>query len=161
MSELVAKIPGVRGVLAFIGHTPLVPLQFESECTTIHAKREFLKPSGSVKDRLAKSVLLEAEQGGWLRPDLSILERSSGNTGIGVAMVGGAMGYRVTILMSSSANEERRRLITQPGADFDSSGMYQNRLELLWCVQEQSISIDYRRYGNLGSRANEPRSEPL
>jgi len=133
MSEPVAKNPRARAVLALIGHTPLVPLRFEPEGATIHVKCEFLNPSGSVKDRLAQCVLLDAEQRGVLQPDSNILECSSGNTGIALAMVGGAMGYRVTILMSSSASEERRRLIRQLGAElilFDSGGMYQTGIAL-------------------------------
>jgi len=133
MSEPVAKNPRACAVLALIGHTPLVPLRFEPEGATIFAKCEFLNPSGSVKDRLAKCVLLDAEQRGALGPDANILECSSGNTGIALAMVGAAMGYRVTILMSSSASEERRRLIRQLGAElilFDSGGMYQTGIEM-------------------------------
>ena len=120
-------------ILNLIGDTPLVPLHFEGEGATLYAKCEFLNPSGSLKDRLAKSVLLNAEQRGLLRPDTVILECSSGNTGIALAMVGTAMGYRVTILMSSSASEERRRLIRQLGAElilFESEGQYQTGIEM-------------------------------
>jgi len=122
-----------RAVMDLIGNTPLVPLRFESEDVTLLAKCEFLNPSGSVKDRLARHVLLDAEQRGLLRPDSVILECSSGNTGIALAMVGAAMGYRVTILMSSTASVERRRLIRQLGAElilFDSAGMYQTGIDL-------------------------------
>jgi cysteine synthase A len=131
-------------VLGLIGNTPIVPLRFEPEGVTIHAKCEFLNPSGSVKDRLAKHILLDAEQRGLLRPDSVILECSSGNTGIALSMVGAAMGYRVTILMSSSASEERRRLIRQLGADlilFDSGGVYQTGIEL-----SQAMAADDARY---------------
>lgn len=120
-------------VLSLIGNTPLVPLRFEPEGLTIHAKCEFLNPSGSIKDRLAKTVLVDAQERGWLRPDSIVLECSSGNTGIALSMVGAAMGYHVTILMSSTASEERRRLIRQLGAElilFDSGGMYQTGIEM-------------------------------
>ena len=119
--------------MSLIGNTPLVPLRFEPEGLTIHAKCEFLNPSGSIKDRLAKTVLVDAVERGLLRPDSIILECTSGNTGIALAMVGAAMGYRVTILMSASASEERRRLIRQLGAElilFDSGGMYQTGIEM-------------------------------
>jgi cysteine synthase A len=122
-----------QAVLSLIGNTPLVPLRFEREDLTLHAKCEFLNPSGSVKDRLAKSVLLDAEAHGLLRPDSIILECSSGNTGIALSMVGAAMGYRVTILMSSSASEERRKLIRQLGGElilFESAGRYQTGIEM-------------------------------
>lgn len=133
MSGALPKKAHTRAVLSLIGNTPLVPLNFEPEGVTIHAKCEFLNPSGSVKDRLARHVLLDAEQRGLLRPDSIILECSSGNTGIGLAMVGAAMGYRVTILMSSSASEERRRLIRELGAElilFDSEGKYQTGIDM-------------------------------
>ncbi len=124
--------PG-RAVLSLIGGTPLVPLHFGPENVTLLAKCEFLNPSGSIKDRLAKHVLLDAEERGLLRPESVILECSSGNTGIALSMVGAAMGYRVTILMSAGASEERRKLIRQLGADlilFDSGGQYQTGIEL-------------------------------
>jgi cysteine synthase A len=120
-------------VLALIGNTPLLPLRFEPEGLTLLAKCEFLNPSGSIKDRLAKTVLLDAQERGWLQPDAIILECTSGNTGIALAMVGAALGYRVTILMSSTASEERRNLIRQLGAElvlFESGGMYQTGIEM-------------------------------
>lgn len=120
-------------VLSLIGKTPTVPLRFEPEGVTLHAKCEFLNPSGSIKDRLAKCILTSAQANGLLSPDSVILECSSGNTGIALAMVGTALGYRVTILMSSSASEERRQLIRRLGAElilFDSAGRYQTGIEM-------------------------------
>src|SRR5262245_46020706 len=105
------------GVLDLIGNTPVVPLRFEPEGVTLVAKCEFLNPSGSIKDRLAKGVILDAERRGLLRPDSIILECTSGNTGIALAMVGAARGYRVTVLMSEGASHERRKLIRQLGAE--------------------------------------------
>ena len=122
-----------QAVLSLIGHTPMVALRFEPEGLTIHAKCEFLNPSGSIKDRLAKTVLVDAEQRGLLRPDSIILECTSGNTGIALSMVGAAMGYRVAILMSAGASEERRLLIRQLGAElilFESAGRYQTGIEM-------------------------------
>jgi cysteine synthase A len=115
-------------VLSLIGNTPLVQLRFEAEGITLLAKCEFCNPSGSVKDRFAKHVLLDAEARGLLKPDSVILECSSGNTGIALSMIGAAMGYAVTILMSAGASEERRKLIQQLGGKlilFDSAGKYQ------------------------------------
>lgn len=111
----------------------MVPLRFEPEGLTIYAKCEFLNPSGSIKDRLAKTVLVDAEEHGLLRPDSIILECTSGNTGIALSMVGAAMGYRVAILMSAGASEERRLLIRQLGAElilFESAGRYQTGIEM-------------------------------
>ena len=106
-------------VLAHIGHTPLLPLHFPEQDLTIWAKAEFLNPSGSIKDRLALSIISDAEQRGLLRPDSIILECTSGNTGIALAMVGAGMGYRVRILMSESASVERRHLIRHFGAEIE------------------------------------------
>ena len=119
-------------VLSLIGNTPLVPLQFEPEGITIHAKCEFLNPSGSIKDRLARHVLSDAHQRRLLKPDSIILECTSGNTGIALSMVGAAMGYQVAILMSAGASEERRMLIRQLGAElilFESEGRYQTGID--------------------------------
>jgi cysteine synthase A len=122
-----------QAVLSLIGNTPLVPLRFEPEGLTLWVKCEFLNPSGSIKDRLAKHVLTDAHARGLLRPDSIILECTSGNTGIALSMVGTAMGYRVAILMSAGASEERRMLIRQLGAElilFGSEGRYQTGIDL-------------------------------
>src|SRR5438093_6527900 len=123
---------GKSAVLDLIGKTPVVPLQFEPEGVILYAKCEFLNPSGSIKDRLAKGVILDAEQRGLLRPDSIILECTSGNTGIALAMVGAAKGYRVTVLMSEGASHERRKLIRQLGAELIlfQSGGYQTGIDL-------------------------------
>src|SRR6185369_6932234 len=120
-------------ILSLIGNTPTVPLFFEPEGVTIYAKCEFLNPSGSIKDRLAKTVLVDAEERGLLWPDSVILECSSGNTGIALSMLGTAMGYHVTILMSQGASQERRLLIRQLGAElilFESKGRYQTGIDM-------------------------------
>lgn len=125
--------PCATAVLSLIGTTPLVPLRFEAEGLTIYAKCEFLNPSGSIKDRLAKTVLLDALQHGLLRRDSIILECTSGNTGIALAMLGAVLGYRVAILMSTRASTERKRLVRQFGAElilFDSAGRYQTGIEI-------------------------------
>jgi cysteine synthase len=114
-------------ILAQIGHTPLLELHFPAEDLTVFAKAEFLNPSGSIKDRLARHILDDAELNGLLRPDSIILECTSGNTGIALAMVGAAKGYRVKILMSESASVERRHLIRHFGGEiqlFNSADGY-------------------------------------
>jgi len=107
----------VSPILSLIGNTPLVPLPFEPEGLTLHAKCEFLNPSGSIKDRLALTILGDAQRRGTLRPDSIILECTSGNTGISLAMVGAALGYKVRILMSDTASVERRHLMGHLGAE--------------------------------------------
>jgi cysteine synthase A len=120
-------------VLSLIGNTPLLRLRFEPEGLTIFAKAEFLNPSGSVKDRLAAALILDAEQRGQLRPDSIILECTSGNTGIALALMGAVCGYRVRILMSATASGERRQLIQRLGAElqlFETAGSYQAGIDL-------------------------------
>jgi cysteine synthase A len=104
-------------VLGLIGRTPLLALRFPEEGVTLHAKAEFLNPSGSIKDRLAACILLDARERGLLRPDSIVLECTSGNTGIALAMVGAALGVRVRILMSDTASVERRHLMRHFGAE--------------------------------------------
>lgn len=104
-------------VLSLIGNTPLLALPFPDFGVTLHAKAEFLNPSGSIKDRLAAHILLDARARGLLRSDSVILECTSGNTGIALAMVGTVLGYRVKILMSDTASIERRHLMRHFGAE--------------------------------------------
>ena len=133
-----------EAVLSLVGNTPLVPLHFEAERLTIYAKCEFLNPSGSIKDRFAKCVLLDAEQRGLLRPDSIIVECSSGNTGIALSMIGATLGYQVKILMSASASEERRKIIQQLGAElilFESGGNYQTGIEMTRAMAAKDARI--------------------
>ena len=100
-------------ILDLIGRTPLIRLKGES----IFAKAEFLNPGGSVKDRVALAMLEGAERDGRLRPDSIICEPTSGNTGIGIALVGRLKGYTVRIVMPEGMSEERKKLITALGAE--------------------------------------------
>jgi cysteine synthase len=123
MTTLLSRPP----VLSLIGRTALLPLHFGPEGVTIYAKAEFMNPSGSIKDRLALTIIEDAEQRGLLHRDSIILECTSGNTGISLAMVGAAKGYRVHILMSTSASVERRHLIRHFGGEvelFESTAGY-------------------------------------
>ena len=100
-------------VLSLIGGTPLVQLKGER----IFAKAEFLNPGGSIKDRVALAMIEGAERRGLLRPDSIIVEPTSGNTGIGLALVGRLKGYRVRIVMPHGMSEERKKLIRALGAE--------------------------------------------
>jgi cysteine synthase A len=100
-------------ILDIIGNTPLIHLKEEH----IYAKAEFLNPGGSIKDRVALSMLEGAERDGKLKPDSIIVEPTSGNTGIGIALVGGLKGYPVKIVMPENMSEERKKLITSLGAE--------------------------------------------
>ncbi|MBB5351985.1 cysteine synthase A [Haloferula luteola] len=106
-------------VLDLIGQTPLLELPFRKERLRIFAKAEFLNPSGSIKDRLARHIIEHAEENGMLQRDSIILECTSGNTGISLSLVGAAKGYRVKILMSRTASIERRNLIRHLGGEIE------------------------------------------
>ena len=100
-------------ILDLIGNTPLIRLKGEN----IYAKAEFLNPGGSVKDRVALAMLEGAKRDGKLKPDSIIVEPSSGNTGIGLALVGRLKGYTVRIVMPAGMSDERKKLIQALGAE--------------------------------------------
>ena len=103
-----------------IGHTPLLELtHLEKKYglkAKVVAKLEYFNPAGSVKDRIAKAMLDDAEQRGELKPDTEIIEPTSGNTGIGLAAVAAARGYSITIVMPETMSVERRKLMKAYGA---------------------------------------------
>ena len=104
-----------------IGHTPLLELaHLEEELSLgakIYAKLEYFNPAGSVKDRIAKAMLDDAEKSGKLKKDSVIIEPTSGNTGIGLASVAAARGYRIIIVMPETMSVERRQLMKAYGAE--------------------------------------------
>ncbi len=104
-----------------IGKTPLLRLERLEKAlglsAQILAKLEYFNPAGSIKDRAALSMIEDAERRGLLKPAGCIIEPTSGNTGIGLAAVGGARGYRVIIVMPDSMSAERRKLMTAYGAE--------------------------------------------
>jgi cysteine synthase len=102
-----------NNILDLIGNTPLIQLKN----TNIFAKAEFLNPGGSIKDRVALAMLEDARRDGKLKPDTIICEPTSGNTGIGLALVGRLKGYSVRIVMPESMSEERKKLILALGAE--------------------------------------------
>jgi len=103
-------------ILDLIGHTPLISLE-ETTGLPIYAKAEFLNPGGSIKDRIALGMIEEAEKSGKLRPGMTIIEPTSGNTGIGLALCGVRKGYRVIIVMPENMSEERKKIIKALGAE--------------------------------------------
>ncbi|MCH2169438.1 cysteine synthase A [Myxococcota bacterium] len=102
-----------------VGNTPLIKLKRASEITgcTILGKAEFLNPGGSVKDRAAKYMILDAEERGDLGPGGVVVEGTAGNTGIGLALVGNARGYRTVIVMPDTQSQEKKDMLRLCGAE--------------------------------------------
>lgn len=105
----------IHNIIECIGNTPMISLK-ESTGLSIYAKAEFLNPGGSIKDRVAKNMIEQAEKDGKLQPGMTIIEPTSGNTGIGLALVGVRKGYRVIIVMPENMSEERKKIIQCLGA---------------------------------------------
>ena len=110
-----------KSVVELVGHTPLVELSKIEKSLGLSArllvKLEGMNPAGSAKDRVALGIIEELERSGKLTPDTVIIEPTSGNTGIGLAMVAAQRGYRVMIVMPENMSEERKLLMRAYGAD--------------------------------------------
>ena len=110
-----------KGTLGLIGNTPLVePVNLEKELgleATILVKLEYLNPAGSVKDRVAKAMIEDAEEKGLLKEGSVIIEPTSGNTGIGLASIAAAKGYRIILTMPETMSVERRNILKAYGAE--------------------------------------------
>ena len=107
---------GVSGrVEANIGHTPL--LRLLNDGVEIFAKAEHLNPGGSIKDRAALSMILEGERTGRLKPGMTIIDATSGNTGIAYAMIGASRGYGVTVCLPKNAGKQRKRILRAYGVE--------------------------------------------
>ena len=107
------------GFVGAIGNTPLIRLRGPSELTgcEILGKAEFLNPGGSVKDRAALYIILDAEKRGLLKPGGTIVEGTAGNTGIGLALVGNARGYRTVIVIPETQSQEKKDVLRLCGAE--------------------------------------------
>jgi cysteine synthase A len=146
-------------VVDAIGNTPLIRLRGPSERTgcTILGKAEWLNPGMSVKDRAAKFMVLDAERRGVLKPGGTIVEGTAGNTGIGLAMVGRARGYRVVIVIPSSQTQEKKdmlrlfgaELVQVPGAPFANPNNYVHVAERL---ADQLGGFYANQWDNLANR---------
>lgn len=136
-------------VLDTIGNTPAIKInRLAPEGVELYVKAEFFNPAGSVKDRLALSIIEEAERDGRLRPGQTVVEATSGNTGIGLAMVCAAKGYPLVVTMADSFSVERRKLMRIMGAKVvltpraeKGLGMYRKAVELAeangWFLAQQ------------------------
>jgi len=105
-----------ESVLALIGNTPLVELKPEGR-VRLYAKLEAQNPTGSIKDRVAKAMIDAAEASGELEPGRELLEPTSGNTGISLALIAKLKGYRLTCVIAENATDERKRLLRLYGAE--------------------------------------------
>ena len=107
-------------LLATIGNTPLLRLEriaAEFPGIEIYAKAEYFNPGGSVKDRAALNMILDGERSGKLNHDRTILDSTSGNTGIAYAMIGANRGYKVKLCLPANASDERKRILKAYGAE--------------------------------------------
>ena len=108
----------VENITELVGNSPIIKLKNGPENgAEIYLKREYFNPGGSVKDRIALQMIRQAEADGRLKKGGTIVEPTSGNTGIGLAMAGAALGYNVVIIMPDSYSKERRQLIQAYGAE--------------------------------------------
>src|SRR6056297_3783690 len=108
-----------NGIIKAIGYTPLIRLKKATELTgcTILGKAEFMNPGQSVKDRAALAIIRDAERRGALRPGGVIVEGTAGNTGIGLSLVGNALGYRTVIVIPETQSQEKKDMLRLAGAE--------------------------------------------
>src|SRR5438132_7874299 len=111
-----ARYSGIDG---YVGNTPLIRLRRLSQLTgcEILGKAEFMNPGGSVKDRAAYGIITDAEEAGRLKPGATIVEGTAGNTGIGLAVIGRARGYRTVIVIPNNQSPEKMHLLGTLGAE--------------------------------------------
>ena len=153
------------GFVGSVGNTPLIKLRRASEETgcTILGKAEFLNPGGSVKDRAALFIIKDAEERGLLRPGGVIVEGTAGNTGIGLALVGNARGYRTVIVMPETQSQEKKDMLLLCGADLRlvpavpyanpmHYARYSGRLAEEIAAQEPNGAIWANQFDNLANR---------
>jgi len=153
------------GFVDTIGRTPLIRLRAASEATgcEILGKAEFLNPGGSVKDRAALSIVRDAERRGALRPGGVIVEGTAGNTGIGLALVGNALGYRSVIVIPETQSQEKKdmlrlcgaRLIEVPAVPYKDPNnyvKYSGRLAEELAAKEPNGAIWANQFDNVANR---------
>ena len=147
-----------KGILATIGNTPMVELQHLSPKpeVRIFAKLEGQNPTGSVKDRIALKMIERAEADGEISPDRTILEPTSGNTGISLAMIGRLKGYKVKVVMPENVSEERSQLLHAYGAEIVFSDGEKGSNGSIEVAQEMAAQNphDYLLMYQYGNRSN-------
>ncbi|MFI4918320.1 MAG: pyridoxal-phosphate dependent enzyme [Legionellales bacterium] len=125
-------------ILATIGHTPVVKMNRlggDLDCE-LYAKCEFFNPGGSIKDRIGYEMVVSAERAGRIKPGDTLIEPSSGNTGIGIALAGAVLGYNVVITMPEKMSQEKQSVLERLGAK-----IYRTRTEAAWNDPDSHISL--------------------
>ncbi len=125
-------------ILATIGHTPVVKLNrvgHDLGCE-FYAKCEFFNPGGSIKDRIGYEMVIQAEREGRIKPGDTLIEPTSGNTGIGIALAGAVLGYKVLITMPEKMSQEKQAALERLGAT-----IYRTRTEAAWNDPDSHISL--------------------
>ena len=138
-TQELGAVPGVtRSVVDLVGNTPLLQLHrtVPAASARVLAKMESLNPGGSVKDRIALAMLQRAEQEGRLAPGSTIVEPTSGNTGIGLAVVAAARGYRLILTMPEDMSVERRELLARFGAELRLTPAIEGMTGAVFAAQE-------------------------
>ncbi|MDI9819002.1 MULTISPECIES: pyridoxal-phosphate dependent enzyme [unclassified Legionella] len=125
-------------ILDAIGHTPIVKLNHIGNdlACGLYAKCEFLNPGGSVKDRIGFEMVKNAELAGRIKPGDTLIEPTSGNTGIGIALAGAVMGYKIIITMPNKMSHEKQAILERLGAT-----IYRTRTEAAWNDPDSHISL--------------------
>ena len=148
-----------------IGHTPLLELTHiekkENLNAHILAKLEYFNPAGSVKDRIAKGMIDDAEAKGALKPGSVIIEPTSGNTGIGLASVAAARGYRIIIVMPETMSVERRQLMKAYGAELVLSEGAKGMKGAIAKANELAAEIPEQLYSGTVCQPGEPGCAPV
>ncbi|PWC14520.1 PLP-dependent cysteine synthase family protein [Brenneria corticis] len=135
-------------ILDLVGNTPLIALKNLSEDISdvpIFGKAEFMNPSGSVKDRAAKAMILDGIASGKLTPGKTIIDATSGNTGIAYAMIGAVLGYQVVLFMPRNTSIERKRIISHYGAAIVETDPLEGSDGAYLAVKER-VAADPERY---------------
>src|ERR1700746_3597068 len=153
------------GFIGTVCNTPLIKLRRASEETgcTILGKAEFLNPGGSVKDRAALYIIKDAEERGLLKPGGVIVEGTAGNTGIGLALVGNARGYRTVIVLPETQSQEKKDMLRLCGVDLRLVPAVPYAHPMHYALFGPARRGDRERgaeWGDLGQSVRQPRQPP-
>ncbi|GEK29517.1 cysteine synthase A [Furfurilactobacillus siliginis] len=145
-----------ESILDYIGHTPIVKLQrsVPDDAADVYVKLEAFNEAGSVKDRIALKLIEAAEQSGALTADMTLIEPTSGNTGIGIAAVAAAKGYKAVLVMPDTASEERKQLMRAYGAKLIETPGAQGITGAINLVNEYLEKGGYLRVGQFINELN-------